>query len=219
MKKLFLVAIMAVFTSSAFAQLMTGRSASLAKEESHNWGAFFVEYNPGSFSYSGDLKGVDDQTYNGVSLGVASHISLGSIPLYFDYSFGMQFTFATYENKYSSKYDIDYFLFSYKMPLGLSYMISIPNTPIDIIPNSGIDLRLNIVGTAKQDGETSNLFSKDDMGGKDNTWNMFQAGMHVGCDVRFWKKLLLGFQYQFDFNEIATDSKCEQVNLRLGVCF
>lgn len=46
-----------------------------------------------------------------------------------------------------------------------------------------------------------------------------QFGCHLGVSARFWKKLLLGMQYQFDFTETAKDLTMNQFNATLAVCF
>ena len=44
MKKVFLAALMAVFTSTAFAQLITGKSTGYVQEEKWGWNTFSFEY-------------------------------------------------------------------------------------------------------------------------------------------------------------------------------
>ena len=94
------------------------------------------------------------------------------------------------------------------------------NTPIDIIPTAGMDFRVHTVGQYDAfDGHHDvDVFNEDDMG-EDYTWNRFQVGAHIGANVRFWKKLLLGVNYQFEINELAKDLTTSQTNLTLGICF
>ena len=220
MKKILFFAWISMFALASQAQIVTSRSQSIeqtpeVKEPSQSWSCLFLEYSPVTFSYTGDLSSFDSWSLNALSVGSASHTSLAdAIPLFFDYSFVAQFTFG--EPKYSNA---DYFLISYRMPLGISYAFDIPNTPIQIIPNTGIDLRLNILAQAKTSAGTTNLMDKKDMGSSEAAWNIFQVGAHIGFDVRFWKKMIVGVQYQTDFMETAKDMKWSQVNLKLGVSF
>lgn len=215
MKKIFLVAALAVFTSSAFAQLLTGKSASLAREEpSANWSTLYWQYNPVSFSADGNSHSVD-----GLSMGFNWNKSLSAnLPLFLEFGIGGQICLSDKEIK-------DFVMVSAKVPIGVNYVFNIPNTPIDLIPSAGLDFRVNLHGQykgfnyKKMEYDDVDVFSKDEMGDSDHTWNRVQVGFHIGGYVRFWHKLLLGATYQFDFNEIAKDTKMNQANLTLGICF
>ena len=226
MKKVLLVALMAVFTTSAFAQILTGKSAALVKEN-NNWSYVYLQYNAGSFSPD---KG-DSENFNAVSLGWNKNIRLtSSLPLYLETGLGLQFSFSS-ESESDKYYEVEEntFLMSVKVPVGVSYAFDIPNAPVAVIPTAGLDLRFNAVGTYKYeetdkyydetDSETINLFDKDDMGGSDYTWNRFQIGAHIGVNARFWNKLLVGYAYQFDFSEISKKTHINQHNITIGYCF
>lgn len=225
MKKIFLVAMMAVFTSTAFAQLMTGKSAAFAKEESKNWSYIYVQYNPGVFS----PKEGSSKSYNGLSLGYNMNFRLTqSIPLFLETGIGAQWShYNEEESGYGAKYERTLNMISAKIPVGVGYAFDIPNTPITIIPNAGFDFRINAYGEIKTEAsgygtsgsKTYNVFDKDDMGSSDATWNRFQFGGHIGVNARFWSKLLVGFSYQMDFTEIAKDCHLYQGNITVGYCF
>ena len=220
MKKIFLVAALAVFTSSAFAQLLTGKSASLAKEESRNWSYLYLQYNAGTFNGDVSSKYLTlDGTYNGFSFGYNMDFRLtDAIPLFLETGIAGQISLSEIDFPLGGK--ADFTMLSAKIPLGVSYVFDIPNTPISIIPNAGFDFRINALAQLDFDGAGDiDLFDKEDMLGSDNTWDRFQVGAHIGANVRFWKKLLLGVNYQFDFNEIGPDTSLGQVNLTVGLCF
>lgn len=221
MKNFLLVALMTTFASSAFAQLMTGKSAAYAKEPSRNWAYIYVQYNPGTFS----PKDGDSQSFNAFSFGSVANWSLSKkIPLYLDMNYGLQYSFFSEDQKtLGIKTEESFNMLSLKYALGVNYKYDIPNTPIAIVPNAGIDLRVNFLAERKleSDGNSMkyNLFSSDDMGGSDYTWNIVQVGAHVGVNALIWQKLLVGVSYQFDFTEIAKDLHMNQVNLTLGYSF
>ena len=211
MKKLIILALMATFTTASFAQLVTGRSATYAKTktESKNWSYVYVQYNPGSFSPSEGSS----TTFNAFSLGFNKNWSLSSsIPLFLESGLGLQYSFA-------SKNKVDYKLLSFKIPVGLTYVYEIPNSPVAIIPATGLDVRLSPMAKGEINGHSYNLLSKSDMGSSDATWNVFQLGMHVGVNCRVWEKLLVGYAYQFDFTEIAKKVHVNQHNITIGYCF
>lgn len=226
MKKFLLVAMLAVFTSSAFAQLMTGKSAAFAKEESRNWNYIYVQYNPGVFS----PKEGSSKSFNALSFGWNIDFALSqSIPLYLETGIGMQWSFYSEDETYylttalSTKRETTFNMLSAKIPVGVGYKFDIPNAPISIVPNAGLDFRINALAESeiKVGGNSTkyDMFSSNDMGGSDYTWNRFQVGGHVGVNAIFWKKLLVGFSYQMDFSEIAKDCHVYQGNLTVGYCF
>ena len=227
MKKLLLVALMAAFTTTSFAQLLTGTSVARSEEKSSNWSYLYFQYSPGLFS----PKEGDSETYNAVSFGWNQNIHLSNrIPLFLEFGIGVQYSFYNKKEDYSDLYSYYGYHMSYKsetklnmvsmkIPLGVSYVFDIPNTPISIIPNLGFDFRINTWAEQKYNGHTVNPFDKDDMGSSDATWNRFQVGGHAGVNARFWKKLLVGFSYQLDFSEIAKDLRMNQANITVGYCF
>ena len=46
--------------------------------------------------------------------------------------------------------------------------------------------------------EARSVFSKDDMGSKDATWNRFQMGWHIGAGLQY-NAFYLGVEYGTDF--------------------
>ena len=222
---------MAAFTTTSFAQLLTGTSVARSEEKSSNWSYLYFQYSPGLFS----PKEGDSETYNAVSFGWNQNIHLSnSIPLFLEFGVGVQYTFNNIKEEgrtitysyggysvpisYGST-ETKLNMVSMKIPLGVSYVFDIPNTPISIIPNLGFDFRINTWAEQKYNGHTVNPFDKDDMGSSDATWNRFQVGGHAGVNARFWKKLLVGFSYQLDFSEIAKDVRMNQANITVGYCF
>ncbi len=207
MKKIILMAAMAVMTSTAFAQLMTGKSAAISKEFKNK--TFYLQWNPSSIVPD---KG-SSQSFTGFSIGLNKAWGVSSsLPLYIESGLGIQFSFY-------SEDDADYKMLSAKIPLSLQYVYEIPNSSVEIIPNLGLDFRINAVGTAEYNGKDYNLFDKDDMGGDDYTWNRFQVGWHIGANARFNKKWLVGVSYGTDFSEIAKKAKIHTTSVTLGVCF
>lgn len=227
MKKIFVFALMAMFTLATQAQIVSSRSTSVTREkvESNNWSYIYLQYNPGVFS----PKNGSSKSYDALSTGWNINIALSrNIPLYLETGVGVQWsTYKETETIYQRvgsiniyrEVDAKFNMLSVKVPIGVGYAFNIPNAPISIIPNAGLDLRFNALAQMDVDGHTTNLLSSSDMGSSDATWNVFQLGGHVGVNARFWKKLLVGFSYQMDFSEIAKDCHVYQGNLTVGYCF
>lgn len=227
MKKILVFTLMAMFTLATQAQIVSSRSSRVTTThvDSKNWSYIYLQYNPGVFS----PKHGDSKSFNGLSLGYNMNIAISnSIPLYLETGLGVQW--SSYSETKQSAYfngrtvvakDVDqkFNMISVKIPISVGYAFDIPNAPITIIPNLGLDLRFNPLAQVKEDGHTINLLSKDDMGSSDATWNVFQLGGHLGVNARFWEKLLVGFSYQMDFTEIAKDAHVYQGNITVGYCF
>ncbi len=68
----------------------------------------------------------------------------------------------------------------------------------------------------------ANLFDKKDMGGKDQVWNRFQLGWHVGADLQY-SKFFVGISYGTDFIKAYKYKKLGvntgTLNVTLGLCF
>lgn len=218
MKKIFLVALMSVFATTMFAQGITTNTPK-------SWGYIYMEYNPGIISVDGGKWDVDN--FDGISLGYNGNFRIAkNVPLYLGTGVGLQVTVAEDEestyilgSSYNTKYTFG--MVSVKVPFNFGYMLSFPNAKIDVFPNTGLDFRFNTWGEAKREtnGNSSkvDVFSKDDMG--DYAFNRVQIGAHIGVNARFWKHLVVGFSYQFDFNEIAEKTHVYQGNLMVGYSF
>lgn len=172
------------------------------------WGYIYGQFSPSKFSYDGG-----SESMFAVSVGYNHNFSvLTTIPLYVEGGLGYQWTHGNFEGG-----DIKLNLHSLKMPIGVTYLYTIPNSPVDIIPRAGLDFRFNVVGRLKSGYSGSvNVFDKSEMS---NTWNRFQIGFHVGVSARIWKKLLVGYAFQRDFSEIAEKIHVTQHNITFGYCF
>lgn len=128
--------------------------------------------------------------------------------------------------------------FGYRFNVGENFKIS---------PYVGLNFKFNLVGKYKLKGETESnipmnvweaagydaedlewegkwqsVFSKDDMGGSDWTWNRFQMGWHVGVGFQY-KPFYLGLQYGTDFIPAFKYEKAKintgNLKVSLGYCF
>ena len=233
MKKLFVFAIMAMFTLATQAQIVSSRSSRITTAGSvgdyavgnyDGWSTIYLQWNPSSFS----PEVGSSESFTGFSAGFNHAFGLTqSIPLYVEAGIGVQYSFwdgdyyLIYEGNYKKIKDSKIKVLSTKVPVSLMYKFDIPNSTISIVPNAGLDMRFNILGKLKSDdlGKSVNLFDKDDMGLDDWTWNRFQIGWHVGVNFMFNNKFLVGATYGTDFSEIAKNMKIHTGSITLGYCF
>lgn len=208
MKKYFIMAVMAVFAASVFAQETTTTEKS--EDSGRYFGSLYVRYSPGTFIPNQGTS----QAFNGVSTGLLGHSRLTkSIPsLFYEVDLGLQYSFYSENNS-------DFSMLSAYSALGICYKFDIPNAPISIIPKAGIDLNSLWMAKIKSGGQKINLRSKDDMGSSDATWNDLEFGCHAGVDFWLWKHLFVGFSYVYYMTPIAKDLYMAQANISVGYCF
>jgi hypothetical protein len=226
MKKLFLLAAMAVLGLQAQAQIVTSRSAMttrqvVAEPKSAGWSTFGFEYLPSSWV----PEHGDSESYTGLALNYTSASPLtSSVPIFLEWGLGAQWSHWSDESgsgKYKYEYSIN--MISLKVPINFIYDFQIPNTAINIDPYVGVRFRGNLWGEYKvendDDSDTANLFDKDDMGGSDYTWNRFQIGWQIGVKARFSDAFFVGLGYGTDFSEISKKTKINETSLSLGFVF
>lgn len=216
MKKIFLLAIMAVMSWASQAQIVSSRSSMVTKEEApkNGWSTFGFEYLPSSWKYSHDGYSHSD-SFNAASILWTKATGLtSSTPLFLEWGLGLQYS-------WKSEDDVNTSVASVKIPLNLIYSYQIPETSISIDPYIGLNFRFNGWAKIKNDkNDTSiNPFDKDDMGDSDLTWNRFQLGWHIGARARFSDSFFLGVAYGTDFSEISKYTHIEETTLSLGFVF
>jgi hypothetical protein len=154
----------------------------------------------------------------------------------------VKLNFGTGKNEYSEEgyyyddetYTTKYKFFTASIPLNIAYRFSI-NDDVAITPYLGLNLKVHSMGKYKEEFEGGddfyydddedewyNLFDKDDMGGKDYTYNRFQLGWHIGAGVQY-KKFYLGISYGTDFTPLYKYNKAK-INTSdfvasIGFCF
>ena len=104
-------------------------------------------------------------------------------PVFFDGGISLEYSWDNTE--YLRKFNN----FALVVPLGLDFMI--PAGYVDIIPYTGIFLRLNIAGEAHD----RSLYTDDNTYGE---WNRFQAGWQIGSKLRFNPFFHVGIAYARD---------------------
>ena len=211
MKKMILLAAMAVLGLQAQAQIVSSRSSMTTRQvinepkTNTGWSTFGLEYLPSNFSSDGH-----SESFSGFAVNYTNAISVTqSAPVFLEWGLGAQYS------RWSEGDETIHYA-SVKVPLNVIYDFAIPSTNINLDPYVGLKFRVNAWGELKDDyyDESWNLFDKDE-----GDWNRFQIGMQFGVKARFNNKFFLGVGYGFDFSEICDDTKVNEVSLSLGLVF
>lgn len=159
------------------------------------------------------LKGYNTETDKGAHLGYIAGVNIAQdrIPLYFQ--FGGEFAYVGYSS------DKDYYGKRYRenilcgsVPLNISYKIG--NGDITVEPFVGLNVRGNILGNLKYDGETYMDYMAD------YDARVFQLGMNVGLGINI-RRFYMGYRFNPDFIDYLpdADSKTMYQHISIGVNF
>jgi hypothetical protein len=226
MKKLILLAAMAVLGLQAQAQIVSSRSSMVTKVEQpkNGWKTFGFEYLPSSIDADGH-----SESHSAVSILWTKARSLtASQPIFLETGFGLQYSWWSDGDK-DKDGKKSWWFGSVKVPINVIYSYNIPNTSIHLDPYVGINLRLNVYGQYKYEDKNNDfdyaLFDDDEYEpGKGykvsrDKWNRFQVGWHIGCRARFNDSFFVGVAYGKDFSEIAEKCKIAETTLTAGFVF
>lgn len=211
MKKMILLAAMAVLGLQAQAQIVSSRSSMTTRQvinepkTNTGWSTFGLEYLPMSVDFDGH-----SESFTGFAVNYTNAISVTqSAPVFIEWGIGAQYS-------YKSEDGVSIRAASAKVPLNVIYDFAIPSTNINLDPYVGLKFRINAWGEIEYDDydKTYDLFDKDE-----GDCSRFQIGGQLGLKARFNNKFFLGVGYSFDFNEIHDDVKVSEVSLSLGLVF
>lgn len=241
--KCLLAAVLLACSTASFAQFTNGGGGGVSSDV-EAWKGLRFSYDH-TFSKI-DIEDVDDQGYNGFSIGYVQAWKIAKqFPIFFETGLGLNF--ARYSDSDSDSYDAFGYTINeeYKwstttlgltIPLNVVYGVQI-NDKLAIKPFTGFYLRVNLMSKDNRKVEISapsevnnyydysqdeydedyNNFDKDDVG-KDGTWNRVQFGWQIGTTLDI-NKFNVGISYGLDFNEIAKKVKNSAFSVRLGYNF
>lgn len=224
--KFFMAAALMAMSLTASAQFTNSSAASATSASvgsSEGWSYIYAEYNP--LTAKVDVSGADDESMTGFSLGYskAFPITQGT-PLFVEAGLGLMYVS---KSDFSDVDDLNFSMFSAKIPVNLMYAFQLPNSNISIIPFAGVSLRGNISGKFTYKGEKKDkdydVFDKKDMeelGYSDGkAWGRLQVGWQIGLKARFNDSFLLGLSYGSDMSEIAKKVTISTTSITVGYCF
>ncbi len=185
-----------------------------------------ISYDNTHYGYNKDYKAdLDDDdadpnfATNGFGLNYIHGFSLSkSLPMFLEVGGNVNFNFygkteglSFYGENYD--YKSQFQNINLQIPVNFTWRFNVVED-FTIAPYVGLNFKLHFVSKMREyvDGDWddqeeedeakawTNLFSsdKDNMGSKDNTWNRFQMGWHVGVNFQY-TKWNLGVQYGTDF--------------------
>jgi len=196
-----------VFMMLAFAAVCTSVNAQ------ESFSTIYAQYNIANSKSSNDEHS-ESTSMTSFSVGYSYDISVSpDVPFYVEIGAGIQY-WTKSKNDYTSN------LLALKVPVNAVYAIPVSDN-FSIEPYAGLFARFNILATNKFDGETTNLFSKDDVG--EHTANRFQFGFQAGVRARINQAFLIGVGYCMDLNSFQdihdTKTKMNSIDITLGYCF
>jgi len=169
-----------------------------------------VSYNNEHYGFNDEMKadmGMDGIGLNGFGIDYIHgfHIS-ESLPLFletglnFNYNFGSKDLIDEDDDTFTLKMQD----MNFQVPVNVAWRFGITED-LSIAPYVGLNFKLHLMSRMKgeydgADTEWIDVFSDsdEDMGDKDETWNRFQMGWHVGVGFQY-QPLYLGVQYGTDF--------------------
>lgn len=227
-KNLLAAAALCLFSGTASAQV-------------NSYGSLYFQYNPSWLIYN--IENVKSDYVNGFTLGYFRSIGIGgdNVPLFLEVGGNLQYGVHTTSEdiiKDWSKAKETLRILSVNIPVNFGYSIRLGDN-LALNPYVGIKMRLNILAADKVSiiensnlnekplsyknvvttSSSWNLYSSDDMGGSDNTWNRFQIGWQAGAKMVITEAFFVEAGYYMDFNRIASNTRFSSVNLGFGYCF
>lgn len=228
MKKLFVMAIAAVMSLGASAQLIS--SNTMTHKASKNYSRLSISYN--SLSFDKDFKDVDG--ISGLSLAWTKGISISqTTPLFVETGLGVTYAWGSEEESESdygitATEEVKHSFLNLTVPVNLVYKYEIPNSGVTLAPYVGIYLRGNILaktedeytvsgqGYNDSDSEETNWFDAIDDNEPGYGANRFSIGWNIGVGVE-WSKLYVGIAYGSDFNKyVDIDESGVKANTKIS---
>lgn len=232
MKKILLIAALALGVLAVSAQSVGGGRSSGGNEVSKGWNTIYLQYNKVGCShkainwYATQLGWEPKESLNGLTLGFNHAFNIvPSLPLYVETGLGVQFAFYSdshidkdvWNERDKLETKITGNLLSAKVPVNVIYRYNIPNTSFAIEPLLGLDCRVNLFGKATETETHFDYYDEEGVEYKQKT-NIFDEkdmkgagiGKAASCFQIGWhvganfvyKQISLGFQYGQDFNKI-----------------
>ena len=205
MKKLSFMLTMAmmVIATTASAQFAnSSKKSNRTTANTENYNRITAAYNSVS---------VEDLDLMGFSVGWTKGINIANdLPLYLETGIGVMYAFGELEEGVDESY------MGVNVPVLFTYKF-FPIETMAIAPYAGLNLRGNILGKEKWEGDDNyDWFDSYEEGGYDA--KRFGVGASLGVNFDF-EKLSIGVGYTFDFTEIMEETKVSYFTVSFGMNF
>lgn len=193
MKKIIALAIAAIMSLGASAQLITSNTVTHHKK-SNNYNRLTVSYNSLS---TGDM----DVSMSGLSFAWTKGYSVSKdMPLFIETGIGMTYGWNSEDMDIErATVEMNSKFLSLQIPVNLTYKFNI-SEGLRVAPFAGVYFRGNIVGETNAEYRGEELASIDWYDDYDAT--RFNVGWQIGAGLEY-KKLYLGLSYGSDFNKFV----------------
>jgi len=208
MKKFITLAAVCGLAFSASAQLASDMDLKTLDAPS-SYNLVGISYDNTSLNGKNYEFGDNDKSLglNGFGLEYVHGFSVSStLPMYVEAGLKFSMGFGSKsekENRYEWKES--YQMMRLSIPVSYAYRFNIGDG-MSLTPYAGLDFRFNLTAKGKYeetyDGDTDEgdwvSFFDEDKVGKDDTWNRFQMGWHIGARFEY-SRIFLGVNYGTDF--------------------
>lgn len=214
MKKALLAAVL--FVAGAFAANAQGYNRAALSYNHDN-----LSYNKEMGDFGVGLNGFGLNYIHGFGVAENMFVEVGGN---FNFNFG-----SDSESVEGYKFETKYQNINLQVPVNYVYRFNVADG-VSIDPYVGLNFKLHLTAKTKfeetEDGETEksdwvSAFDEDKVG-KDNTWNRFQMGWHVGAGLNY-DRYYLGVQFGTDFLPIYKQDKAKintsSLKISLGYTF
>ena len=199
-------------TMTASAQFMGGSSRTAGAD---GYSAIWAGYAPTTFKTSYDGSSHSEDGYSTFSIGWTKATPLQSSLLG---EYGV-FADLTYKSEKDGGVTSTMMLLGVKVPVNVLYALPL-GEGITLYPYAGLNGKLYLLGSAKakyeDESETTNLFSKDDMG--DDAFKRLTIGYQFGLRVGFGN-YFASIGYTDDLTKIADYTTINKIEIGVGMLF
>lgn len=199
-----------------------------------DYNRIYVGYNPSKITWS-EYQSDYEECYplkHGITVGYLHGSNIvKNLPLYIEWGANFQYLFGKEhfsEEGWKKTYSTN--VYSVNVPVNLAFRFSFMDNDLSITPYLGVNLRLNVAGKWRTQGEEYsygewydwdeeyNIFSKDEEDGfGDEALKRFQVGFNVGVNFSY-KAFNIGVGYVTDFSKIVNwKEDGDKLNGKLGV--
>lgn len=201
--KVLMAAAFIALSAPAFAQFANSGTSSSADTEDYN--RIGVDFN----SWNMSPKGGDGTSFSGVGVNYIHGFSVSSdMPIFVE-------TGAKFMAAFKSEDGVKGTYGNISVPVNIAYKFTFDNPDLSVVPYTGINFKLNLIGKYTFDDE----YDAEDIDWySDADFKRFQMGWHIGAGLNY-KQFYVGLGWGIDFIKIADETNTSNFNIGVGYNF
>ena len=173
----------------------------------------YVQYSPTRYNFDGITPNLN---FNEFAVGYNRAIQIiENKPFFIEAGVQMKYSFSNGDDDHLNA---SYKLFTFKLPINVTYKLYIPHTEVAFAPYAGVYFRAGMMGKQSLNDNKTNLYDHDLVNTTGAEWERCQLGWQAG--LRFWvQRFYVGFQYGKDFPDDNKLPQIYQSSVTFGVTF